>query len=149
MQNPELEKTIIERLAKTTSENELIFELCETHGLSWTEADALIRRIKAEHADSIENRRFPILFITAFSIFIGGLALAIYDLYVFINLIEIEFQHAQTEVDKLYNLRLLFELGLAPVSGVALGTAMMLGSLLGMRRAWSPILNRLLGKMQE
>ncbi|GEM_PF-6956167 len=48
----------------------------------------------------------------------------------------------ETEVERIIvtRLRLIFDIGVAPLTGTTVGAAMMLGSLVGMRRAWIPLI---------
>lgn len=141
MDDPELVQRIVSRLGNAASVNDLIMEICETRGLSWSEAEALVHRVEAEQEQAIAGRRFPLLFVIALGIFLGGLALVIYDSYVFISLLETDLRSAFDSLDTLTHLRLIFDIGIAPITGIAAGAAMMLGSLVGMRRAWTPLLD--------
>ncbi|MEW6094707.1 MAG: hypothetical protein AB1531_12165 [Chloroflexota bacterium] len=141
MDDPELTKYLVLRLGNTASKNDLIMELCERHGFSWSEAEALLQRVEAEHEGRIAGRRFPLLFVIALGIFLGGLALVIYDAYVFISLLETDLTSVFTSLDAATHMRLIFDIGIAPITGMIIGAAMMLGSLVGMRRAWTPLLD--------
>lgn len=144
MDDSELETYIVRRLGNSAGENDLIMEICSGHGLSWPEAETLVRRVAAEYEHRIAGRQFPLLFVIALGIFLGGLGLVIYDAYVFLSILDIDLSTALTDLDTFAQLRFIFELGLTPITGMIIGAAMMLGSLVGMRRAWAPLLDHLL-----
>ncbi len=141
MDDPELIKYIVNRLGNAASKNDLILELCEKRGLSWPEAEALVQRVETEQEHQIVGRRFPLLFVIALGIFLGGLGLVIYDACIFISLLETDIGAALNSLDVLTHMRLIFDIGIAPITGMIIGAAMMLGSLVGMRRAWTPLLD--------
>lgn len=147
MDDPELVRHIVNRLVNAASLNDLIMEICETRGLSWSEAEALVRRVEVEQEHSIAGRQFPLLFVIALIIFGGGLAMVIYDSYVFISMLETDLSTAFNSLDIVTHLRLIFDIGVAPIMGIVIGAAMMLGSLVGMRRAWTPLLEHLIEKI--
>jgi hypothetical protein len=144
MDDPELETYIVRRLGNSASENDLIMEICNRRGLSWPEAETLVRRVAAEHEHHIVGRQFPLLFVIALGIFLGGLGLVIYDAYVLLSILETDLSTALTSLDMITHLRLIFDIGVTPITGIIIGAAMMLGSLVGMRRAWVPLLDHLL-----
>jgi hypothetical protein len=141
MDDAELTQYIVGRLGNSASKNDLIMELCERHKFTWSEAEALVQRVESEHEGQIAGRRFPLLFVIALGIFLGGLALVIYDAYVFISLLETDLATVFNSLDVVTHLRLIFDIGIAPITGMIIGAAMMLGSLVGMRRAWTPLLD--------
>lgn len=146
MDDPELVHLIVNRLSKSANMNDLLMEICETHRLPWSEAEALVLRVQAEQEHAIAGRQFPLLFVIALGIFFIGLALVVYDSYVFISLLKTYLSTGFTNLGTLTNFRLIFESGYMSITGIIIGAAMMLGSLVGMRRAWTPLLDHLMEK---
>jgi hypothetical protein len=146
MDDPALEQHIVKRLANTASLNDIILELCEKHGMTWTDAETLVDRIQAEHAHIIAGKRFPLLFVLALGIFLGGLALVIYNAYAITSLVGLDPRDTFASMDMMTHLGLVFEIAAGPIMGIITGAAMMLGSMVGMRSAWTPLLDRLLAK---
>jgi hypothetical protein len=146
MVDAELERYLIRRLANSASDKDLILEVCTKLNIDWPEAEALVHRVAAENEHSIAGRRFPLLFVIALGIFLGGLGLVIYDAYVLISTLETDLSTMFTSLDMITHLRLIFDIGVMPITGMIIGAAMMLGSLIGMRRAWAPLLDHLLEK---
>lgn len=140
MAETELERIIVTRLGNNADRNDLILELCESRGLTWPEAEAIVQRVEADYQHQIAGRQFPLLFLIALLIFLGGLALVIYDVYVLIMILSIDIRAIFNGLDTVTHPRLIFNIGVSPLTGIIIGTAMMLGSLVGMRRAWTPLI---------
>jgi hypothetical protein len=140
MQDPDLTRYIVARLSGAANRSDLILELCESRGLTWPEAEAIVQRVEADQQHQIAGRQFPLLFFIALLVFLGGLALVIYDSYVFITILSTDIRTAFNSLDIVTHLRLIFDIGVAPLTGITVGAAMMLGSLAGMRRAWVPLI---------
>lgn len=143
MDDAELERYIITRLGNAANENDLILEICETRGVSWPEAEALVRRVAADREPAIAGRRLPVLFIIALIIFTGGLALVIYESSILISALETAIDSGFQSLDTLTGLVLIFNTAISHLTGIAIGAAMMLGSLVGMRQAWVPLIEHL------
>jgi hypothetical protein len=144
MDDPTLEQHIVKRLANTASLNDIILELCEKRGMTWIDAETLVNRIQVEHAPTIASRRFPLLFVLALGIFLGGLALVIYNVYAITTLVEVDLGDLFGSLDMMTHLGFIFEIAAGPIMGIITGVAMLLGSMVGMRSAWTPLLDRLL-----
>lgn len=141
MDDATLDKWIVDRLAKSASMNDLIMEICENRHLSWSEAEALVLRVQSEQKHAISQRQFPILFILALFIFLGGLAMVVYYTFVLVPTLNNLISTLPGDMVAFSFARFLFEIGIGPISGIFFGAAMILGSILGMRRAWEPMLD--------
>jgi hypothetical protein len=68
---------ILSKLFKTTSEDDIIYSVCQKTGLDWEDAQALVERVKDEHQEEIEARQIPVKSILAFGFYILGIALIV------------------------------------------------------------------------
>jgi|GEM_PF-5149603 len=61
MDMPDLTNYIVVRLsdAFVVTPNDIIMEICEKTGLSWPEAEALVKQVQAEHEQDVTNRYAP------------------------------------------------------------------------------------------
>jgi hypothetical protein len=98
----------------------------------------------------LQKKQFPLLFIIALAIFIGGIIAVGYGCLIIIS----EFSLIQTSLINIHEvlnnsdvsydlyagLRILFASRGIPISMIVFGIGMILGSLLGMRNAWAEIL---------
>jgi hypothetical protein len=81
MDAPDLTNYIVDRLSEAVTPNDIIIEICNKGGLSWPEAEALVKQVQAEHEQEVTKRKFPLLSLVAFSIFVGGVGLLAYSIY--------------------------------------------------------------------
>lgn len=149
MDNEVLELEIVARLGKAANLNDLTLEICDKYGFSWSEAVALIRRVEATRGHAIARRQFPPLFFIALFISISGVVLIIYDSSIIISLLKTDLHLGSTSPEILAGLKLLLDIAIAPLTGILVGIGMILGSLVGMRQAWSPIIEHLLEKKDK
>jgi len=150
MNNNEVSAYIINALAKDEDIDDIILALCEAHSLTWQEAETLVKNIQLENEQAISKKKFPLLFLLALAIFIGGLGMAGYGIYTIlseITIIQDNLKNAQqlmNDLDALailyINLKVILTTGSAPISFIFLGIGMIFGSLRGMQEAWSEIL---------
>jgi hypothetical protein len=150
MDNEAISAFIINALSKGESPDDLILSICENQGLTWQAAEALVKKVQDEKKQVIVKKQLPLLFVLALAIFIGGIGAAGYGCLIIIS----EFSLIQTSLmnihqvlnnsdvsyDLYIGLRMLFASGGIPISMIALGIGMILGSLLGMRNVWAEIL---------
>ncbi len=136
----ELHHYIIERLSQAVDPDDLILELCDRHNLTWPEAEAMVARIRLEHQDLISRKQSPLLVALALALFLSGWVILWFEMNVIRLLVEAYIQ-ARKQPPAILDL-----LSAAPnslfllVEGTPLAVAMILGSLLGMRKVWSSIL---------
>lgn len=148
MDDTELSSYILKHLSDADDPNDIISSICEKSGLSWSEAEALVRDIQEQHSDDITLRQAPLLTAIALVTFIGGLALLAYGLYPLITFVKILIQ--QGKMDSLlrsqefyFIVDLMARTGFGPFAAIFIGTAMVVGSQIGMRDVWASLLARL------
>lgn len=141
----ELKQQIIARLEDSHNINDIILDLCESQGLEWKEAEAIVNSIHAENADDITLTQSPILVLIALASFLGGLgAIA----FAAVNLagIWIMIYENQADFDRMRFFSGIFYLavnGIEYFGLVVLGIGMIIGSLRGMSEVWSAIFAKL------
>ncbi len=140
MNDDELAAWFIHHLSEYDNPNDLILEICEKTGRGWTEVQAILERVQAEHEREITLRQSPAVTLAALLIFLGGLGVAAYSLSIMIATIQV---YAETIVEPLGipdAFQALAAAGYIGVGGLLLGAAMVLGSTIGMRKVWAAIL---------
>ncbi len=146
METDEQTTYIIHHLSEGDAPQDLVFDLCQKYNLSWPEAEKLVQRVQTESVGEITRKQFPLMIALALVIFIAGLGLLGYSIYL-IGLPLIEGSLANgTPMDaanfSLYVLEVIVgSRGMVLVAFVG-GIGMVLGSLLGMRDIWSTLLNK-------
>jgi hypothetical protein len=131
-----LRQLVIRRLANHVRASDVTQEICEKTGLGWGEAEAFVREVAVMEEKTIRRRRSPALFGLGAAIFLGGLGLLAITVSTVVNTITY-YRTTQTEIWGAVNV-LLFIVNQSPMVlwlG-ALGMAMIMGSLIGMRDMW-------------
>jgi hypothetical protein len=156
---PETDVYILDRLAKGDALDDITMEVCKRTNISWNVAEAHVRQIQESDDDVIVKRQFPLLTGVALFFFIAGLILTIYGVIVIVSGMVEETPRDLTSyimpvieqgVDPADALqpavfpytKLIFTFIFSPFSAIFFGIAMLLGSLLGMRKIWAVLLNR-------
>lgn len=141
----ELEQQIIARLEDSHNRNDILLDLCESQGLDWKQAEAILDSIHAENADDITLTQSPILVLLALAIFVGGVGalfygasqlVAMYEFFVGIS------NQNQPQGIGAFLVYLIAD-GAGYLGLFALGVAMIIGSLRGMSEVWSAIFSKL------
>jgi hypothetical protein len=137
MTRDELIQYIVDQLSKGNKPSDIVYALCERHGMFWADAEALVKTVSTTHESHIARKQMPLMFGIALITFLGGLALCGYSFNSLITIL-------QAPGDKillllLNSIQTNFLLG--PLSTLIYGIAMVLGSLLGMRDTWTAILS--------
>jgi hypothetical protein len=151
MDNDEQTAYIVHHLSEGDDPNDLIFEICQRFNISWSEAENLVIRVQTEKEQVIARKQFPLLFVLAFAIFVGGLALIGYSIFIYAgeySLLQAAPENGRRTMENidifqkfLAFLGVMINGGGSTIYAFFLGIAMVLGSLIGMRNAWSKILN--------
>jgi hypothetical protein len=154
---------IVKRLSDADDPDDIILDICQETGLSWSEAEGLVNHIQEKDDLQITEKQMPLLIGVAFFVFAAGLILTGYGLYAIattltantgdlgppditsyiLPVIEKGVDPASAlkpAIFPYFNLILGFML--SPFSALLFGVAMIFGSLFGMRDAWSNLLNR-------
>ncbi|MGD8791661.1 MAG: hypothetical protein PVF47_03845 [Anaerolineae bacterium] len=118
---------VVERLAGRARARDVVYEICEKTGMSWSSAEALVRRVQAEQGHKIAGRQRPLLVLVGVIIILAGTALFFYN---FPYVRELVLDPGQALVWGPYTLRRLL------VQVVSMG--LVLGGAIGLWRAFSP-----------
>ena len=68
---------ILTRLSKAASEDDIIYSVCQSTGLDWENAQALVAQVKNEHIEEIDARQIPIKSLLSSVFFILGIILIV------------------------------------------------------------------------
>jgi hypothetical protein len=151
MDKVELSEYVVHRLSGGDEPEDIVYDLCEKAGWPWLEAEQFLEQIQIDREPEIARKQFPLMIVLAFGIFVCGLALIAYGVYSTIEswntlmaIRALNLPHKSspgTDITNFYAyLRMVLDVGLGPFMEVFIGTAMILGSLLGMRDAWAGVL---------
>jgi hypothetical protein len=146
----EYTEQVLHRLSTSDDPSDIIYDICEKAGCGWQEAEQFVKKVQAEDEPEIARRQFPLMFVLALGIFLGGLVLVAYGFYAIIESWKglVNFQaiwlpeYSTSKMDAVIYWRTVFAVVFGPYSMIFVGTAMILGSLLGMRDTWIGILDR-------
>jgi len=140
LDDPRLLRSISHRLAETADRNQVIEEICMLRNLDWGSAAELVDRAASFHETDITRRQTPILALVALSLFIGGVALAAWQLLGLVAVLSALANPLAATFWDIYNLSFGFFDLLANFWGMlgafVTGLAMVLGSYLGMKQVW-------------
>jgi hypothetical protein len=150
MDNNEVSTEIINSLSKGQDSDDIILTLCEKNNLPWQDAENLVHTVQTLDKKEITKKQFPLLFSLALAVFMGGIVAVGYGCLIIFSEYRL-IQHGLTSIHKVindmdtfanfyYGLRMIFSSGGTPISMIIFGIGMILGSLVGMRDAWSDIL---------
>ncbi len=159
MDETRLTAHVIERLSATEDRDDLILDVCERAGWTWPRAAEFVDRIEAENRHLVARRQFPLLFVLALILFLGGAGMIVYGVYGFYlaftgrggapaDLTTYFMPVIETGSDPIEAMRpaispyvqfLLYSL-FGPIPALFVGASMALGSLLGMKKVWSAVL---------
>lgn len=117
-------------------------DICDKTGMYWPEAEALVEQVQAEHEQDVTMRQFPLLSLVAFSIFVGGVGLLAYSIYMLFLTTSAYTSTALNPWDLPDTLNFIFNYAAFTLSLILFAIAIILGSLLGMRQVWAAILDR-------
>ncbi len=153
MTDAKITQEIIEQLADVRDPNDIILGLCEKHGMSWPEAEALVRQVQTEKQDAITLRQAPLFTAIALVTFIAGWAILALGLYpivlVAIALLQTGGTASLLTSWEFYSvLNVTARTGLHPFVAIPLGLTMVLGSLIGMRDVWAALLPELMNGLR-
>jgi hypothetical protein len=133
-------RSLARRLAETADRQQVIEELCLLQNLAWSRAEELVDEASALYQPDITRRQTPILVLVALAIFIGGVALAAWQLLGLVAVISALVSPRASTFWEVYSLSFgLFETltNFWGILGAFLaGLAMVLGSYFGMREVW-------------
>ena len=135
--NPdELEAYAVERLSAGIASDDVILEVTQRSGLTWPEAENLVRRTADLRAPSVARRQFPLLAVLAAAVMVGGVAvLAACALSFSDALLLLKPARGVEDQSRLAMLLALLAANSQMLGLVPLGAAMILGGIIGVVRA--------------
>ena len=135
--NPdELEAYAVERLSAGIASDDVILEVTQRSGLTWPEAENLVRRTADLRGPSVARRQFPLLAVLAAAVMVGGVAvLAACALSFSDALLLLKPARGVEDQSRLAMLLALLAANSQMLGLVPLGAAMILGGIIGVVRA--------------
>ena len=140
MNDDELDAYLIHHLGEYDNPNDLILEICEKTGRPWAEVQAKLERVRSEHEREITLRQSPVMVIAAVAICLLGFGIAIYGVYMMIAVIQAYTATPVAPLEISDALQAIAASGYVGFGGLLVGAAMVMGSILGMRKVWAAIL---------
>jgi hypothetical protein len=135
--NPEeLEAYVVERLGAGVANDDVILEVTQRSGLSWPEAEDLVRRTADLRGPSVARRQFPLLAFLAAAVMVGGLALLVACALSFSDaLLLLKPVRGDADQGRVAAFLALLAANGPILSLIPLGAGMILGGALGLARA--------------
>jgi hypothetical protein len=143
----DVEKQILQRLEDSDDINDIILDVCESQGLDWKEAQAIVDSLRAQHADEITLGQSPALVMISLALFLGGFGLAAYTVVNLVATFEAfrSVNHgANANVANTLGFFISYILSNAQQLfwGFIFSAAMIVGSLRGMSEVWSAVFSK-------
>ncbi len=136
MDDTDLRIYIVQRLAHGVAENDVILEVCQTSGLPWPEAKSLVTSTASEEGTAITNRQFPVLALLSSASISAGLALIVWFATALVEpLRTVRVSRGESGIIDLATLAVWMTTNLYFMGDLVLGSAMIAGGLIGLRRA--------------
>jgi hypothetical protein len=131
----QVRRHVVTRLAQGIHPRDIILTLCETYGMNWPDAEALVGEIAASATGEVARRRFPLFAILALGIIAGGLALiASFIVTVIFPFTLAGPEGANRTIAQAGSLLGWLMLNLEGVGQALLGAAMVVGGAVGLHR---------------
>ncbi|MEJ2562638.1 MAG: hypothetical protein P8Z42_08095 [Anaerolineales bacterium] len=77
----EIQDFVVARTTGGVGRDDILFAICEKHGLSWPQAEMLVDEILLESSREVSLRQNVVYGIIAFFTFVAGLVLAVASIY--------------------------------------------------------------------
>jgi hypothetical protein len=141
-----LERKILERLENDDNRSDILLDLCESEGLDWKEAEAIVDSIQNRHAVDITLKQSPLLVALALIFFLGGVGLIAYITYDLVSVYRaLDGLPSQSPPSGAFGgvLVYLSLVGAQYYGLILLAIAMIVGSLKGMEDVWAAIFAKL------
>lgn len=136
----ELLPLIVQRLSTGTNEDDLVLEICEEKGMSWSDVESLVQQVKIENEGEIVRRQSPLLFVLAGLIFVGGAVITTLTYFYLSTMINEAIAMGTEPMNVIAAFFYIINYSPAALALGIMGPAMMTGSILGMRKVWAAIL---------
>lgn len=131
---------IVTRLSRGVNPDEVAYELCETNGLRWPEAEALVQQVRSEKAHSIARRQFPLLFLLGAALFLAGSALLVEAAWALALALETMSRLENADPNKIGLAIAVIASAPELAARLVFGVGIIGGSIFGMTRAWYGLL---------
>ncbi|MEZ0395997.1 MAG: hypothetical protein ABWK53_06175 [Anaerolineales bacterium] len=139
-------QSIIRRLAAGKNPDDIIYELCHTHHLTWPEAEALVQQIQAEHEETIIKKQSPLMIALALILFVLGLGATAVGLYTLLGAFAV-YTEAGGPSNALGFLSYALHYWPSAAAIVVFGFSAIVGSLIGMRQTLGALLDGLFDRL--
>ncbi len=132
----ELEAYVVERLSVGIATDDVILEVTQRSGLTWPEAEDLVRRTADLRRPSVARRQFPLLAVLAGAVMAGGVAvLAACALSFSDALLLLKPARGVEDQSRLAMILALLAANSQMLGLIPLGAGMILGGAIGLARA--------------
>lgn len=131
----QIREYIVWRLSRGVNADDIAYDLCETHHLGWSEAEALVQQVTQEEKQAIAKRQFPILFAVGAGLFIVGAAILAEAFITLRASMQVISQPGGEPLSKFGMLAATIAAAPEIILRLALATAIMAGSLKGISKA--------------
>jgi hypothetical protein len=132
----ELEAYVVERLSAGIASDDVILEVTQRSGLTWPDAEDLVRRTADLRGPSVAKRQFPLLALLAAAVMVGGLALLVACALSFSDaLLLLKPVRGDADQGRVAALLALLAANSPMLSLIPLSAGMILGGVLGLVRA--------------
>jgi hypothetical protein len=131
LDNAEARAYVVRELGKHRNPKEVIFELCNEHGVEWKDAEGLVRDVQIYDEKHIARRQSPLLIILGFGALAGGFMLTGSGLYL---IWEALFVETDTQLALIQSAYYIF-------GAIVTGIAMIAGGVIGFRRYFGCLLS--------
>jgi hypothetical protein len=136
----QIHEHIVTRLSRGVNPDEIAYELCETDGLRWPEAEALVQKVQEEKAHSIARRQFPLLFLLGAALFFAGSALLVEGAWTLALALEAMSRPGDADPGKIGLAIAVIASTPEIAARLVFGVGIIGGSIFGMTRAWYGLL---------
>lgn len=138
--DPQLTDRVLKELVRGTNLDDIVLAVIENTNMDWSQAEAFVTEIQREHDSHITRRQSPVLVAIALVTYFGGLAIIGYELYYLFSVFDLIQKTGVSPFDMFGLASSLAEYAMVFLELTPLGLAMILGSLIGMRKVWESFL---------
>ncbi len=139
-------QSIVRRLAAGENPDDIIYDLCQTHGLTWPEAEARVQEIQAEHEETILRKQSPLMITLAALIFVVGLGAMGVGLYFILSAFTV-YTEAGGPSNVLGAISYALNYWPAAATMVIFGFSAVMGSMIGMHKTLGALLDRIFDRL--
>jgi hypothetical protein len=130
MDNAEARAYAVRELGKHRNPKDVIFELCNEHGVDWKVAEALVRDVQIYDEKQIARKQSPLLIIFGLGALIGGFVLTAAAAYLIWESLFMDTDTQLLFIENTYAVFILMATGMAMIAGGVIGFRRYLGSML-------------------